>query len=535
MKKRNSYSHFIIRILLFAGCLGIFCQTFAQQIPLPNSCFDTTTTDWTVINGGNGAGQIKSVNRSKSKCSTNDTRYMKWDTYTNSGVRNPSLPYLGPGTYTAGAYLKRPAFNAGNTLAFRLIIVDNGISVVIANSDTISPGGGWGNGVSGYFLEDIILSHVCTGSCQVHLQLRSHNTGTWHVDSMTLKQTSPTMTPITVQNSCFAEDANSWTLLDAGNGVGVKNAIGNSKSRCSATDYNFLEWKTFAGSSMATTGLPYLGSGEYIAGTYIKMPTGFAGNTFFFRLTIFDNGSPVQTLNSPIVSTSTSWGQSNSGYEQANMNATYTCGGTCTMNFEIVSNQTGTWHLDSISLRLGLVLPTDFGRFELVPGDREMHLDWTVDSHQNMLGFSIERKREGQSGFEEIDWVSAQRNTDYQYNDKTIIPHTRYFYRLRHIDQEGTVTYSPIREAMSNEWTNTGTLLYPNPASHTLTIELRTAQLPPQFEVFDLHGKRIPIELHQEDSHLFRVNLANWKKGMYILLERYPDGLQKTQKFVIAK
>lgn len=202
-------------LLLLTGilCFGIqFSASFAQQIALPNSCFDSSTIGWTRINGGNGLGTISADNRSKSQCSGTDSHYLKWTTFSGSSLRNASLPYPGPGTYTAGAYMKRPTTYTGIRLNFRIIVLENGSIAEIADSDTIIPGGGWGNGSSGYFTEQLSLSHVCAGSCEMHFQFKSHDDGIFHLDSITLEQSTPALIPIPVSNPCFELNANDWVL-----------------------------------------------------------------------------------------------------------------------------------------------------------------------------------------------------------------------------------------------------------------------------------------------------------------------------------
>lgn len=347
-----------LAVILFL-CTGIYATTVAQSVDIPNTCFETNVSGWSTINGGNGTGTKEVLTNNKSACSPADIYSMKWSTFQGSVLRSPNLPYLGPGTYQAGTYAKVPTRDVGNRFSFKLIVLDNGVSVESATSANITPNNSWGNGTSGYITSDIKLAHECVGSCTVHFQYVAKDEGGYHLDSASLARTALAPCPVALPNSCFETNATDWALINGGGGAGTKAAILTSKSNCSPTDAKFLKWQSFAGSSLRNPSLPYGGPGKYTAGIYAKVPSSSQDGMFTFRLVVLDNGVPMQTKTSTIVDPSTSWGAGNSNYYTREIELTHPCSGTCVVHYQIRASADGIYHLDSASLSKELyVLPT---------------------------------------------------------------------------------------------------------------------------------------------------------------------------------
>lgn len=93
------------------------------------------------------------------------------------------------------------------------------------------------------------------------------------------------------------------------------------------------------------------------------------------------------------------------------------------------------------------LLPVDWLSFELEQIEEEIWLNWTVASERNNAYFEIEKSRDGQS-FWSIGEVAGQGNSDfsktYQFMDR---PHWgNNYYRIRQVDYDGEVSFSPIQK-----------------------------------------------------------------------------------------
>ncbi len=146
----------------------------------------------------------------------------------------------------------------------------------------------------------------------------------------------------------------------------------------------------------------------------------------------------------------------NLGTYNLNAKAFTGSGGTGTqiieVNFAFTFSNTGT-------------LPVEWGQVEAQENTAGVKISWSTMREQNNHGFEIERSFDARV-FENIGWVEGNGNSttisQYQFNDKR--PHQGInYYRLKQIDIDGAVSYSPIVEVTL---TNEKLLeVYPNPVS----------------------------------------------------------------------
>ena len=99
-------------------------------------------------------------------------------------------------------------------------------------------------------------------------------------------------------------------------------------------------------------------------------------------------------------------------------------------------------------------------------------LTWHTASEVNSARFEVERSLDGTS-FTTLGSVVARGTsttaTSYAYRDAALPAHaTLLYYRLRQVDLNGTVTYSPVRTVALAK--ASGLALFPNPAHATATL-----------------------------------------------------------------
>jgi|GEM_PF-1194374 len=116
-------------------------------------------------------------------------------------------------------------------------------------------------------------------------------------------------------------------------------------------------------------------------------------------------------------------------------------------------------------------LPVELTQFTATAeGAAAVRLAWTTASEKNSASFEVERSLDGRT-FTAIGTVAAAGSSttrrSYALLDnqlpKSISPQATLYYRLRQVDTDGTVAYSPVRPVVLSG-AGAGLSLYPNPA-----------------------------------------------------------------------
>ncbi len=123
-------------------------------------------------------------------------------------------------------------------------------------------------------------------------------------------------------------------------------------------------------------------------------------------------------------------------------------------------------------------LPVELVRFGAVRQAGGVQLSWATASEKNSDFFDVQRSLDGQV-FATVANVAAQGTTSQAHAYAVLdapAPARLLYYRLRQVDIDGTVAYSPVvtvaavRDAAAEELT-----VYPNPATDQLTASLSAA------------------------------------------------------------
>ena len=167
-------------------------------------------------------------------------------------------------------------------------------------------------------------------------------------------------------------------------------------------------------------------------------------------------------------------------------------------------------------------LPVELLSFTAQPKDKNVYLNWSTATEQNTSHFDVQRSRDG------IDWetigtqhAAGTTNTpqNYELTDASF-PGGTIYYRLRQVDQDGTVElYGPI--SATCEAAGYSLSVYPNPATNSFTVQVYTESTVSggQLGVYDFTGKAIlqqSVEL-QNGVHTFHFNDAGLARGTYLI------------------
>jgi hypothetical protein len=167
------------------------------------------------------------------------------------------------------------------------------------------------------------------------------------------------------------------------------------------------------------------------------------------------------------------------------------------------------------------VLPLDLLTFEVEQQDKQVSLQWTSANEVDFSGYEVQRSLDG-SHFEKIGWVAGQGTPDgatlnYVFQDKKPVFNKPLYYRLRMLDLDGVVEFSPLRSVtLKNE---PEVLLFPNPTSGSFWLKFQQPTVENTWiEVRDVLGRPILSEAMEAGAMQKEVNIAAQPAGIYSVM-----------------
>ncbi|HWB65033.1 MAG TPA: T9SS type A sorting domain-containing protein, partial [Chitinophagales bacterium] len=131
-----------------------------------------------------------------------------------------------------------------------------------------------------------------------------------------------------------------------------------------------------------------------------------------------------------------------------------------------------------------------------------IQLRWATATEINNNRFNIERSTDGQN-WTTIDSVPGHNNStselDYSYNDLNVVAGTRYYYRLKQVDNNGQFSYTDMVTAMiygDAEFSIKGFIPNPTTGSTYLLINASMSQTV-SVDVYDMVGQKIMSGDHE--------------------------------------
>lgn len=178
-------------------------------------------------------------------------------------------------------------------------------------------------------------------------------------------------------------------------------------------------------------------------------------------------------------------------------------------------------------------LPVELAAFDADVVKGQVQLRWTTASEQNSATFVVERSAQGET-YTAVRELAAQGNstavTVYAATDEQPLPGTSY-YRLRQVDRDGAVAYSPVVKVSVQPGT-LPVLAYPNPVADRLTLDLLAAPAEPcAVRVLSLTGQVLRAET-LAGGRVQELPLASLPAGLYLLQVRTAAGstVQRIEK-----
>ena len=164
--------------------------------------------------------------------------------------------------------------------------------------------------------------------------------------------------------------------------------------------------------------------------------------------------------------------------------------------------------------------PVELSSFTSNVLNNEVQLRWSTATETNNKGFNVERKSNG--NWETVGFVSGKGTTtevsNYSFTDK--VNGSKYSYRLKQVDFDGTFEYSPV---INVDLTGPKVYLlsqnYPNPFNPSTIIKFGLAtDSKVSVKIFDILGREVATLLNgslEAGSHEVQFNAKNITSGVY--------------------
>lgn len=175
----------------------------------------------------------------------------------------------------------------------------------------------------------------------------------------------------------------------------------------------------------------------------------------------------------------------------------------------------------SMLTSIGAPLPVELTAFTAAADNTDAVLDWKTASEKNNDHFEVERSFNA-TDFQRVASVTGRgtstRESAYQHRDAQVGRSGRLvYYRLRQVDTDGAVSFSPVRTVQFTTAHPLAIAVYPNPSTGAATLDL--TGLPAgecQVQLTDLTGRvlRRYVAAGAQEQPLEVANLA---PGAYLL------------------
>ena len=156
-------------------------------------------------------------------------------------------------------------------------------------------------------------------------------------------------------------------------------------------------------------------------------------------------------------------------------------------------------------------------------------LSWSTLSESNNDFFTVQRSDDGRH-WKDITTIKGKgyssTKSTYSYNDFNYFSPLTY-YRLKQTDFNGETTFSNIVSIENN--TQSNIKLYPNPTSNVVNV----SSLKSDILLIELYNQTGQLLLSKNvNNKFFKLNLSNYKNGIYILKTTHQNGNISYKKVV---
>ncbi len=157
-------------------------------------------------------------------------------------------------------------------------------------------------------------------------------------------------------------------------------------------------------------------------------------------------------------------------------------------------------------------------------------ISWTTADELNVDHFEVERSDNGSSNFITIGQIAAKNisSSAYSFSDKTATSNGTVYYRIKMVDKDGYSTYSMIKAINNNLIAKL--VIFPNPASSTLTLTLASSVTDASINITNVIGKTV-LAMDKQSGQKFDINISKLSAGSYFV-QVIQNGVIGTKSFI---
>ncbi len=187
-------------------------------------------------------------------------------------------------------------------------------------------------------------------------------------------------------------------------------------------------------------------------------------------------------------------------------------------------------------------LPVELSSFAAIMFDKDkVMLNWQTATEVKNYGFDVERQaNSGQ--WEKVGFVNGNGNSnspkEYSYIDKNLIGGSKFFYRLKQVNNDGQFTYTDAVEVVvvPNQYELSQN--YPNPFNPSTKIKFSLPEAGKvSLKIYDMTGAEV-VDLVNADYEAgyygIDLNLSNLASGVY-LYRFQSKGYSQVKKLMLLK
>lgn len=175
-------------------------------------------------------------------------------------------------------------------------------------------------------------------------------------------------------------------------------------------------------------------------------------------------------------------------------------------------------------------LPIELAEFSGEVTNGAVLLTWKTATEKNSQSFDVEKSSNG------LDWsfiasVESNKNSStvstYNLLDRGI-KQDKYYYRIKSIDQDDSVSYSQVIEVNLTDARNPQVKSYPNPVTDYLVIE----NLAGKVAFYNIKGNVVLEDTITDSTQPSIIHLGNLSKGIYVVEITNENGKVYSQKVI---
>jgi hypothetical protein len=175
-----------------------------------------------------------------------------------------------------------------------------------------------------------------------------------------------------------------------------------------------------------------------------------------------------------------------------------------------------------------IILPLKIIDFSLNLIDCSAELSWKIDDKRNIKSQHILQSFDG------INFVEVKAIFDAYSNKYTSTAPSHSYYKLKIVENDGAITYSPIKYAKTTCTENTDLLIIGNPTKNILVAQYKSLSKKTSLEIVDAQGRKVNktnVVLEYGTGNI-RADISNLAAGFYFLKVTNQTGELSIKSFI---